>query len=181
MPRNSRIEHYTSSEGELTRQLQRMRALGIGGQFTALPSFSVWSRESDKKKRQNIIDHAKRDNARAIEQAEKNAAAAAASGAGSSHAGPSVRDRSNSRSPMLAALTPRRLAQRTASVTALARTLRCAPKTLTELVDEAAEDNRSQTLSRIDAKVLPARRGGGGVAAISRAAAAKGGEPRRGG
>ena len=82
---------------------------------------------------------------------------------------------------MLAALTPRRLAQRTASVTALARTLRCAPKTLTELVDEAAEDNRSQTLSRIDAKVLPARRGGGGVAAISRAAAAKGGEPRRGG
>ena len=48
-------------------------------------------------------------------------------------------------------------------------------------VDEAAEDNRSQTLSRIDAKVLPARRGGGGVAAISRAAAAKGGEPRRGG
>ena len=42
MPRNSRIEHYTSSEGELTRQLQRMRALGIGGQFTALPLFSVW-------------------------------------------------------------------------------------------------------------------------------------------
>ena len=56
---------------------------------------------------------------------------------------------------MLAALTTRCLAQRTASVTALARTLGCAPKTLTELVDKAAEDNRSQTLSRIDAKLEP--------------------------
>ena len=56
---------------------------------------------------------------------------------------------------MLAALTTRCLAQRTASVTALARTLGCAPKTLTELVDKAAEDNQSQTLSRIDAKLAP--------------------------
>ena len=90
-----------------------------------------------------------------IAEAKAAAEAAGASEAGSSRTGPSVRDRSNPRPSMLAALTTRCLAQRTASVTALARTLGCAPKTLTELVDEAAEDNRSQTLSRIDAKLAP--------------------------
>ena len=90
-----------------------------------------------------------------IAEAKAAAEAAGASEAGSSRTGPSVRDRSNPRPSMLAALTTRCLAQRTASVTALARTLGCAPKTLTELVDKAAEDNQSQTLSRIDAKLAP--------------------------
>ena len=65
--------------------------------------------------------------------ANKAAEAAGASEAGSSRTGPSVRDRSNPRPSMLAALTTRCLAQRTASVTALARTLGCAPKTLSRL------------------------------------------------
>ena len=102
-----------------------------------------------------MITDNRKHNKNRIARAKAAAEAAAASEAGSSQAGPSVRDRSNTRSPMLAALTPRRLAQRTASVTALARTLRCAPKTLKELVDEAAEDHPSQTLSRIDAMLAP--------------------------
>ena len=129
--------------------------MGIGASFKPLIAYENWSRYRQSKRR-SIVGNARRDNELAIDRANKAAAeATAASEAGSSQAGPSVRDRSNPRPSMLAALTTRCLAQRTASVTALARTLRCAPKTLTELVDKAAEDNQSQTLSRIDAKLAP--------------------------
>ena len=141
-----------AKEFELTREA--MRALNIEADFKGLPLFDKWSRYTERRQDHVITDNRKHNKNR-IARAKAAAEAAAASEAGSSQAGPSVRDRSNTRSPMLAALTPRRLAQRTASVTALARTLRCAPKTLTELVDGAAEDHPSQTLSRIDAMLAP--------------------------
>ena len=141
-----------AKEFELTREA--MRALNIEADFKGLPLFETWSRYTERRQ-DNVITDNRKHNKNRIARAKAAAEAAAASEAGSSQAGPSVRDRSNTRSPMLAALTPRRLAQRTASVTALARTLRCAPKTLTELVDGAAEDHPSQTLSRIDAMLAP--------------------------
>ena len=146
---------YEEYEAEFNTLREEMDALGIGASFKPLMAYEYWSR-CRPSKRKSIVGNARRDNELAIDRAKKAAAAAAAvSEAGNSQAGPSVRDRSNPRSSMLAALMPRCLAQRAASVTALARTLRCAPKTLTELVDKAAEDHPSQTLSRIDAMLAP--------------------------
>ena len=97
-----------------------MDALGIGASFKPLIAYENWSRYRQSKRR-SIVGNARRDNELAIDRANKAAAeATAASEAGSSQAGPSVRDRSNSRSP-LAMLTTRCLAQRAGTLAGLAR------------------------------------------------------------
>ena len=98
-----------AKEFELTREA--MRALNIEADFKGLPLFDKWSRYTERRQDHVITDNRKHNKNR-IARAKAAAEAAAASEAGSSQAGPSVRDRSNTRSPMLAALTPRRLAQR---------------------------------------------------------------------
>ena len=89
----------------------------------------------------HLVGNARRDNSRAIDRAEKAAAAAAASEARSSsaNAGPSVRGHSNIPSPhipspLLARLTTRSIAQRSGSKTALARLWRVARESVSSLL-----------------------------------------------
>ena len=116
--RNPLYEEY---EAEFNTLREEMDALGIGASFKPLIPYENWGRYRPSK-RTSIVRNARRDNKLAIDRANKAAAeAAAASEAGSSQARPSVRDRSNTRSPMLAMLTLCCLAQRSGSLTALAR------------------------------------------------------------
>ena len=116
--RNPLYEEY---EAEFNTLREDMDALGIGASFKPLIPYENWGRYRPSK-RTSIVRNARRDNKLAIDRANKAAAeAAAASEAGSSQARPSVRDRSNTRSPMLAMLTLCCLAQRFGSLTALAR------------------------------------------------------------
>ena len=107
-----------AKEFELTREA--MRALNIEADFKGLPLFDKWSRYTERRQDHVITDNRKHNKNR-IARAKAAAEAAAASEAGSSQARPSVRDRSNTRSPMLAMLTLCCLAQRSGSLTALAR------------------------------------------------------------
>ena len=112
---------YEEYEAEFNTLREEMDALGIGASFKPLIPYENWGRYRPSK-RTSIVRNARRDNKLAIDRANKAAAeAAAASEAGSSQARPSVRDRSNTRSPMLAMLTLCCLAQRSGSLTALAR------------------------------------------------------------
>ena len=116
--RNQQYEEY---EAEFNTLREDMDALGLGASFKPLIPYENWGRYRPSK-RTSIVRNARRDNKLAIDRANKAAAeAAAASEAGSSQARPSVRDRSNTRSPMLAMLTLCCLAQRSGSLTALAR------------------------------------------------------------
>ena len=100
--RNPLYEEY---EAEFNTLREDMDALGIGASFKPLISYENWSRYRPSK-RTFIVGHARRDSKLATDRAKKAAAeAAAAFAAGSSQAGPSVRGRSNTRSPMLAMLT----------------------------------------------------------------------------
>ena len=112
---------YEEYDAEFNTLREEMDALGIGASFKPLIPYENWGRYRPSK-RTSIVRNARRDNKLAIDRANKAAAeAAAASEAGSSQARPSVRDRSNTRSPMLAMLTLCCLAQRSGSLTALAR------------------------------------------------------------
>ena len=112
---------YEEYDAEFNTLREEMDALGIGASFKPLMAYEDW-RRCRPSKRRSIVKNARRDNKLAIDRANKAAAeAAAASEAGSSQARPSVRDRSNTRSPMLAMLTLCCLAQRSGSLTALAR------------------------------------------------------------
>ena len=115
-----------AKEFELTREA--MRALNIEADFKGLPLFDKWSRYTERRQDHVITDNRKHNKNR-IARAKAAAEAAAASEAGSSQARPSVRDRSNTRSPMLAMLTLCCLAQRSGSLTALARWSRARRRT----------------------------------------------------
>ena len=120
---------YEKYEAEFNTQREEMDALGIGASFKPLISYENWGRYRPSK-RTFIVGHARRDSKLATDRAKKAAAeAAAAFAAGSSQAGPSVRGRSNTRSPMLAMLTLCCLAQRSGSLTALARWSRARRRT----------------------------------------------------
>ena len=121
MSSDDRNPQYEEYDAEFNTMREEMDASGIGASFKPLMAYEDW-RRCRPSKRRSIVKNARRDNKLAIDRANKAAAeAAAASEAGSSQAGPSVRDRSNTRSPMLAMLTLCCLAQRSGSLTALAR------------------------------------------------------------
>ena len=85
-----------AKEFELTREA--MRALNIEADFKGLPLFDKWSRYTERRQ-DNVITDNRKHNKNRIARAKAAAEAAAASEASSSQAGPSVRDRSNTRSP----------------------------------------------------------------------------------
>ena len=115
--RNLQYEEY---KAEFNTLREEMDALRIGASFKPLMAYENWVRYRPSKRR-SIVGNARRDNKLAIDRANKAAAeAAAASEAGSSQARPSVRDRSNTRSPF-AMLTTRCLAQRAGTLAGLAR------------------------------------------------------------
>ena len=121
MSSDDRNPQYEEYDAEFNTMREEMDASGIGASFKPLIPYENWGRYRPSK-RTSIVRNARRDNKLAIDRANKAAAeAAAASEAGSSQARPSVRDRSNTRSPMLAMLTLCCLAQRSGSLTALAR------------------------------------------------------------
>ena len=121
MSSDDRNPQYEEYDAEFNTMREEMDASGIGASFKPLMAYEDW-RRCRPSKRRSIVKNARRDNKLAIDRANKAAAeAAAASEAGSSQARPSVRDRSNTRSPMLAMLTLCCLAQRSGSLTALAR------------------------------------------------------------
>ena len=111
---------YEEYEAEFNTLREEMDALGIGASFKPLIPYENWGWYRPSKRR-NIVGNARRDNQLAIDRAKKAAAAAAAVfEAGNSQAGPSVRGRSNTRSP-LAILTTRWIAQRAGSLAGIAR------------------------------------------------------------
>ena len=111
---------YEEYDAEFNTMREEMDASGIGASFKPLMAYEYWSR-CRPSKRKSIVGNARRDNELAIDRAKKAAAAAAAvSEAGNSQAGPSVRGRSNTRSP-LAILTTRWIAQRAGSLAGIAR------------------------------------------------------------
>ena len=120
---------YEEYEAEFNTLREDMDALGLGASFKPLIPYENWGRYRPSK-RTFIVGHARRDSKLATDRSKKAAAeAAAAFAAGSSQAGPSVRGRSNTRSPMLAMLTLCCLAQRSGSLTALARWSRARRRT----------------------------------------------------
>ena len=140
MASNDRSDEYARLKAEFDTVQAEMDAMGIGASSKKLEEFAAWRRRRAAK-RHNLVGHARRDNSRAIDRAEKAAAAAAASEARSSsaNAGPSVRGHSNIPSPhipspLLARLTTRSIAQRSGSKTALARLWRVAHETVTSLL-----------------------------------------------
>ena len=108
MASNVRNEEYARLKAEFDTMQAEMDALGIRASSKKLEEFEVWRRHRAAT-RKNLVGNARRDNSRAIDLAEKAAAAAAASEARSSsaNAGPSVRGHSNIPSPLLARLTTR--------------------------------------------------------------------------
>ena len=137
---DDRIDEYARLKAEFDTVQAEMDALGIGASSKKLEEFATWRRRRAAK-RNHLVGNARRDNSRAIDRAEKAAAAAAASEARSSsaNAGPSVRGHSNIPSPhipspLLARLTTRSIAQRSGSKTALARLWRVAHETVTSLL-----------------------------------------------
>ena len=138
MASNVRSEEYARQKAEFDTMQVEMDALGIGA--SSIEEFEVWRRRRAAK-RNHLVGNARRDNSRAIDRAEKAAAAAAASEARSSsaNAGPSVRGHSNIPSPhipspLLARLTTRSIAQRSGSKTALARLWRVARESVSSLL-----------------------------------------------
>ena len=100
MASKDRNEEYARLKAEFDTMQAEMDALGIGASSKKLEEFEVWRRRRAAK-RNHLVGNARRDNSRAIDRAEKAAAAAAASEARSSsaNAGPSVRGHSNIPSP----------------------------------------------------------------------------------
>ena len=97
---------YEEYDAEFNTLREEMDALGIGASFKTLMAYEYWSR-CRPSKRKSIVGNARRDNELAIDRAKKAAAAAAAvSEAGNSQAGPSVRGRSNTRSPLASTHDP---------------------------------------------------------------------------
>ena len=140
MASKDRNEEYARLKAEFDTMQAEMDALGIGASSKKLEEFEVWRRRRAAK-RNHLVGNARRDNSRAIDRAEKAAAAAAASEARSSsaNAGPSVRGHSNIPSPhipspLLARLTTRSIAQRSGSKTALARLWRVARESVSSLL-----------------------------------------------
>ena len=117
---------------------EEMSGLGIGTEYRGLPPFPAWSRY-DKKRQFHEVDNNRAHNRSRIAEAKAAAEAprpAAASEAGSSQAGSSVRDRSNTRSP-LAILTTRCLAQSAGTLAGLPRWWGVARATASSLMARA--------------------------------------------
>jgi hypothetical protein len=162
--RNPQYEEY---EAEFNTLREEMDALGIGASFKPLMAYEYWSR-CRPSKRKSIVGNARRDNELAIDRAKKAAAAAAAvSEAGNSQAGPSVRGRSNTRSP-LAILTTRWIAQRAGSLAGIARWWGVARATASSLMAAVMQVLPSSSPAHILAKLRLGRLVGLGRDALRR-------------
>ena len=158
---------YEEYEAEFNTLREEMDALGIGASFKPLMAYEYWSR-CRPSKRKSIVGNARRDNELAIDRAKKAAAAAAAvSEAGNSQAGPSVRGRSNTRSP-LAILTTRWIAQRAGSLAGLARWWGVARATASSLMAAVMQVLPSSSPAHILAKLRLGRLVGLGRDALRR-------------
>ena len=167
MPKAARKrDHYDEVAQEFALAHEEMSGLGIGTEYRGLSPFPAWSRY-DKKRQFYEFDKNRAHNRSRIAEAKAAAEAAAASEAGSSQAGPPVRGRSNTRSP-LAMLTTRWIAQRAGTLAGLARWWGVARATASSLMAAVMQVLPSSSPAHILAKLRLGRLVGLGRDALRR-------------